>query len=144
MPRLKLKELDTYRFSTTLNVRVTDVNYGGHLGNDAVAGLIQQARVEVLKGLGASEMDLGDGQTGLIQSDLAIVFKGEGFLGDELRIDVEFTERKGSSFRNCYRIVKDDVVIILAEAGFSAFDYNARKTVPLPGPFRVAISNSDQ
>ena len=139
MPRLKLKECDAYRFSTHLDVRVTDVNYGGHLGNDAVAGLIQQARIETLKRLNAGEMDLGDGKTGLIQSDLAIVFKGEAFLGDGLRIDLEFTEIKGSSFRNCYRIVRGDDLIVLAEAGFVAFDYDARKTVPLPDVFRAAI-----
>jgi acyl-CoA thioesterase FadM len=139
MPRLKLRELDSYRFSTTLAVRVTDVNYGGHLGNDAVAGLIQQSRIEVLRELGAREMDLGDGRTGLIQSDLAVVFKGEGFLGDDLRIDLEFTEVKGSSFRNCYRIVRDDATIVIAEAGFVAFDYDARKTAPLPDAFREAI-----
>ena len=34
MPRVRLKPLSRYQFSTEITVRTTDLNYGGHLGND--------------------------------------------------------------------------------------------------------------
>ena len=33
MGRVKLELPETFSFSTELTVRVTDLNYGGHLGN---------------------------------------------------------------------------------------------------------------
>jgi hypothetical protein len=45
MPRLKLELPAGFPFRTTLTVRVTDLNYGNHLGNDALLGLLHEARV---------------------------------------------------------------------------------------------------
>ena len=142
MPRIKLKQHPKYAHSTPLKLRVTEINYGGHLGNDAVMGLLHQARVEVLAILGVSEMDLGNGQTGIVQTDCAIVYQGEGFLLDDVLVESLFSEVKGSTFRMCCRISKGEKTLILAEAGFAGFDYSARRTAPLPENFREAIIHS--
>ena len=42
MPRVKLEEQPTYEFNHTLTVRVTDLNYGNHLSNDAVIRLSEE------------------------------------------------------------------------------------------------------
>ena len=57
MPRIKLKPLNYYSFQTEITVRVTDLNYGGHLGNDKLLSLIHEARVAFLACFGFSEMD---------------------------------------------------------------------------------------
>jgi acyl-CoA thioesterase FadM len=48
MPRIKLKPLSEYSFHTDIVVRTTDLNYGGHLGNDKLLSLIHEARVAFL------------------------------------------------------------------------------------------------
>ena len=48
MSRIKLALPDRWTFSTELPVRISDINYGGHLGNDAVLALAQEARVRFL------------------------------------------------------------------------------------------------
>ncbi|HSQ86922.1 MAG TPA: hypothetical protein VLM43_19620 [Desulfobacterales bacterium] len=62
MARVKLTPLDHYQNIYETTVEVTDINYGNHLGNDALVGIIHRARVHFLHRLGASENDLGDGK----------------------------------------------------------------------------------
>ena len=59
MPRLRLKPLDSYPFSIEMTVRITDLNYGGHLGNDTMLSLIHESRIAFLARHGFSEMDCG-------------------------------------------------------------------------------------
>ena len=46
MARVKL-DLDgaAFVFRTELDVRITDINYGRHVGNDALLGLLHEARL---------------------------------------------------------------------------------------------------
>ncbi|NDG84238.1 MAG: thioesterase, partial [Proteobacteria bacterium] len=59
MPRIKIDLPERFAFSTELSLRITDINYGGHLGNDAVLGLVHEARVRFLKHHGFSETEIG-------------------------------------------------------------------------------------
>ena len=58
MARLRFDVRGREVFKTTLRVRVDDVNYGGHLGNDSVLTLCQEARVRFFKELDQGELDL--------------------------------------------------------------------------------------
>lgn len=138
MPRVKLEEQPTYEFSHTVTVRVTDLNYGNHLGNDSVVGLISEARVRLLRALGLSEFDLGDGRTGIILADLVINFKAEGFLFDSLNIDCHIGDISRKSFRIFYRLTKDTQLVALAETGIITFNYANRQTVSVPDAFLQA------
>ncbi len=135
MPRIKLRPLAAYSFESTHQVRVTDVNYGGHLANHALAGLLHQARLELLSALGLSEMDLGDGHTGLIMIDIVISFAAEGFMQDKLTILSAFTEVKRGTFRLCHEVRRGGDRLALAETGFAGYDYSAHKLAPLPPAF---------
>jgi acyl-CoA thioester hydrolase len=141
MPRLKLRQLPAYSHSQRQLVRVTDVNYGGHLATSALVGIIHQARVELLQMMGCSERDLGDGRTGLIQTDMALTLHGEAFLRDELEIDSEVTELKNNTFRMCHAVRREGILLALAEMGFAGFCYKQRRLAALPETFRVRIRN---
>jgi acyl-CoA thioesterase FadM len=136
MPRIKLKSLETYPFSIELGVRVTDLNYGGHLGNDRLLSLVHEARVAFLAGHGLSELDCGG--VSLTMGDAALIYQGEAFAGDALRFEVAAGEASGSGFRLFYRITRpsDGSPIALAETGMVCFDYQARKICPLPEAVR--------
>ena len=142
MPRVKLQLQRSYEFHYEVTLQVRDINYGGHLGNDALVGLLHEARINLLHNLGLSEMNLGDGQTGIIMADLVVNFLEEGFMLDRLDIDSHIGEMTQRSFRVFHRITKGDKILALAETGLVSFNYAERKIARIPKSFRqVMISD---
>ncbi len=139
MPRIKLKECPGYEYAHSLKVRVTDINYGGHLGNEALLGLIHEARAAFLQELGFSTIVKGDDLLGLIIADIAVNFKAEAFAGDQLMIDCHVDELKRNSFRLFHRIRREDDVVALVETGLLAYDYQSRKITSLPKEFAQSL-----
>ena len=144
MPRVVLLEQPRYEFKYEITILNQHLNYAGHLGNDALIGLIQKARIGVFNALGYKELDLGDGKTGIIIGDLAVNFKAEGFLNDKLRIESQVGDVTDKSIRICHRVIKekDDVVLALVETGLVAFDYASRKITVLPEKFAETLTGS--
>jgi acyl-CoA thioesterase FadM len=136
MPRLQLTPCSAYPFCTGLAVRVTDLNYGGHLGNDRILALLQEARVAFLAEHGWSEKDCAG--TGLIMTDAVVQYRGEAFAGDHLLIEVALGEAARTGFRFFYRITRrgDQALIAVAETGMACFDYERRRVVALPETVR--------
>src|SRR5215203_6969871 len=80
MARIKLVLPGHFSFTTSIPVRITDLNYGGHVGNDTVLSLLHEARMQFLKEFGYTEMEFEG--TSLIMSDVGVEFKAELFYGD--------------------------------------------------------------
>ncbi len=135
MARVQIESPQTWLFHTKLTVRVGDINYGGHLGNDRVLGLAHEARVRWLASHNFSEADVGG--PGLIMADAALVFRSEAFLGDELNVALGAAEVRRSSFDLISLLTRpaDGVEIALVKTGMVCFDYTARKVVRLPQGF---------
>lgn len=142
MARVQLEPLPAYPFSTEITVRTTDLNYGGHLGNDRLLSLIHEARVAFLASHGWSELDCGG--VSLIMGDTAIVYQGEGFAGDVLQFEVAAGEHTRCGFRLFYRITRpaDGQDIALVENGMVCFDYQTRRIARLPQEVK-AITTGD-
>jgi acyl-CoA thioester hydrolase len=140
MPRINLEERPAYAFKMDLSVRVTDLNYGAHLANNALVEILHEARVHLLHQLDCTEHNLGDGQTGIIMGDLVVNFKQEGFLFDKLTVKSHLDEISKRSFRIFYKVCKNDTVLALAETGIIAFSYQQRRPAPLPQAFLDALS----
>lgn len=132
MPRIKIELPAHFSFSTTIPVRITDVNYGGHVGNDSILSLIHEARVQFLKHYGWTEMDLAG--AGLIMSDVAIEFKNELFYGGSLQVFVAAANLSRVGFELFYRLVSsvDEKLIAVAKTSMITYDYDKRKVVALP------------
>ena len=143
MARVQIELPPTWLYRVRLTVRVTDVNYGGHLGNDRVLGLVHEARVRWLASLGLSEKDVGG--PGLIMADAALVFRGEAFLGDELEVELGATDVRRSGFGLVYRLrrVGDGADIALAATGMVCFDYGARRVARVPEPFARLLGSGE-
>jgi len=140
--RIKLAPLDQYQSVYETVIEVTDLNYGNHLGNDALVGIIHRARVHFLQRLDASENNLGNGKTGILLADLVVNYKGEGFLFEKLGVESSIGEVRSKGFRMFHRIIAEQGrLIALAEAGIVAFDYHKRNVVRIPEPFFSKISN---
>ncbi len=131
MERVRISIPEDLPFFIEEKVRVSDLNYGNHLGNDAVLSLLHEGRMQFLNSFGWDEMDLAG--VGLIMADSAIEYKSEGFLGDRLKIFVGFGRKSPVGFDLLYRIEKrDGQLVAKAKTGMICFDYDKRKIVSLP------------
>jgi acyl-CoA thioester hydrolase len=141
MAKIKLKPRGSYQYQYNTTINVRDVNYGGHLGNDAVVALLQEARLRLLRDLGCSELDLGDGETGIIMNELAVNYQSEGYLFDEISVLSEITDVKAASFRIQHRVIRGDTTLALAEVGIVAFNYTSRSISEIPKTFINKLEN---
>ena len=132
MARVKIALPAAFLFATTVPVRITDLNYGAHLGNDALLSILHEARVQFLASLGAKEVDPAT-QLGFIMADVAIEYKAEAFYGDVLHIEVGVNDISKYGFDIVYQ-VKNQIgkEIARAKTGMLTFDYNTRKLRALP------------
>ncbi|MCC6135567.1 MAG: thioesterase family protein [Candidatus Contendobacter sp.] len=135
MARIKLDLPGRFPFSTELRVRITDVNYGGHMGNDALLGLLHEARVQFLAHYGLSELDICG--AGIIMADSVIVYKSEAFPGEllELAVGVADFNKYGCDF--IYRVTEKTSgrEVARAKTGIVFFDYQRRVIQKVPQPF---------
>lgn len=142
MGRIKIKfPNEKPLFSTRIPVRINDVNYGGHVGNDSILSIIHEARVQLLSSMSYSEMDAAG--VGLIMGDVAIAYKGESFYGDMLLINIYSVDHTSVSFDLLYDIsTESDGVhrsIAQGKTGMVCFDYNIRKVAPLPEELKTKL-----
>ena len=86
MNRIKINLPDHFPFSTRLQIRVTDLNYGGHVGNDSVLSILQEARQQFLQSRGYTELQVEG--FGLIMADAMVEYKKEMNHLDQLKIDI--------------------------------------------------------
>jgi acyl-CoA thioester hydrolase len=121
-------------FACELDVRVSDLNYGNHLGNDRIISLLHEARMQFLGTFGYTEMNVEG--AGLILRDLSVVLKKEMFYGDRLRIELAVPEWAATGFRIEYRVIRmedaAEVVTALAHTTMVCFDYEKRKPIRVP------------
>jgi acyl-CoA thioesterase FadM len=124
-----------YPFRTELTVRITDINYGGHLGNSNVLALIHEARVRFLKSFGYSEIDVEG--FGTIMLDSVVIYKAQAFAGDVLQIEVAAGDFSRLGCDIFYRITKKEggAEVVLAKTGVAVFDYANQKRVSPPEAF---------
>lgn len=144
MARIEIKIPDEKIFSTKLSVRVYDVNYGKHLGNDSVLSIAHEARVRLFSSHDYSEIDVEG--LGIIQTDCAIVYKSEAFLGEILIVDIFVTDINKYGFDFIYKITEESSKreIARVKTGIVFFDYSAKKVKNIPEQFakKIYINNT--
>jgi len=142
MPRIKIDLPDQFTFSTVIDIRITDINYGGHVGNDTILSIIHEARTRFLKNYGYTELNL-DGP-GLIMSDAGIEFKNELFYGESVIASVTVSEFTKAAFEIYYKLEKKKeeatVVVAIAKTGMVCYDYQKRKIAPIPEGVKIKLS----
>lgn len=141
MARVKIDIPDKFSFSTKIEVRIGDINYGGHVGNDAILSVMHDARLRFFGNFGYSELELGTVST--IMADSAIVYKGEGFADDVFEIFVAATDFNKYGFDLIYKIINQDGKDIAhAKTGILCFNYEERKLTLLPSEVKKTLENA--
>jgi len=134
MARIKISLPGTFSFTASIPVRITDLNYGGHVGNDTVLSLIHEARLQFLVRAGYTEMNFAG--LGMIMADVGIEFKHELFYGDIVFVSVAAGEFSRVGFDVFYKLEKEKdgkkVTVAIAKTGMVCYDYANKKIANVP------------
>jgi acyl-CoA thioester hydrolase len=134
MARIKVDLPSSFPFSCSIPIRITDLNYGNHVGNDAVLSIIHEARVQFLQHFGYAELAFAG--VGMIMADVAIEFKNELFYGDIVIASVAAGEFSKIGFELYYKLERETdgkrSLVAAAKTGMICYDYDKKKIAQLP------------
>jgi acyl-CoA thioesterase FadM len=135
MGRIILDMPESYIFKTEVDVRIGDINYGGHLGHDSFISLLHEARARFINSLGYTEVDVE--KMTIIVSDLAVVYKSQSFYGDRLKIEIAVTDPNKYGCDLVYRVTHavNGSLILQAKTGIVFFDYSENTITGIPENF---------
>jgi acyl-CoA thioesterase FadM len=139
MARMQIEFPEDVLFCHEMDIRIDDVNYGGHLGHDRVVSLLHEARVCFFRSFGASELDT-DGLP-LMIVELAVSYRGEGFAGQRLKIEIGAGEVASRRADLLYRVneADQDRIIALARTRLVFYDRKKNRAALVPSTFRGAL-----
>jgi|SRR5579859_3236991 len=142
MGRVEIGLPERFPYAVELEVRVGDLNYGNHLGNDAVLGLIHEARRRYIRSLGSDE--IGANETGFVVADSAVVYRAQAFYADRLRIEVAAGDFGSRSCAFFFRVsnAADGRVVAEARTGMVSFDFKAQKAMTIPPALRAKLQGA--
>jgi acyl-CoA thioester hydrolase len=134
MARIELQLPAVWHFATELPVRVGDLNYGNHVGNDNVLGLMHEARLQYYRQLGFKDELSFEGSVGQVISDVAIVYKAEAFYGDVLVCQLAAGDFNKYGFDMMYLLTNkaSGKEVARGKTGIVCFDYGKRKIATVP------------
>lgn len=141
MTRIKLTFPENSIFSYKSTIGVNQINYGGHLGNDSILTIFQDARIAFFLSNKLSEINIGN-ELGIIQSDAAIQYKSEGHLHEEITTEVAIIPTSKIGFDIYCKITSlaTKKVIAIGKTGMITFNYATKKMAPTPESFLQLIA----
>jgi len=135
MARIKIDLPDKFSFTTKIPVRITDINFGGHVGNDTILSLVHETRAQYLSYCGYDELNFAG--VGIIMSDVAIEYKNQIYYGDEITASIAVGEITRVAFDLFYKLEKrspDDnlIPVAFAKTWMVCYDYDQKKVAAIP------------
>ncbi len=133
------------QFESQYRVTIGDINYGGHLGNDKALVIFQDARLQFLKSLGFSEIEIGD-DLGIIMVEAGVRYLREIFHNEELSIAISVAEIKAKKFTLEYQVFRkpEDELVLSGSTAFLIFDYAKRKVATMPEYFKNKLEKFNE
>lgn len=134
MARIKLKLPANILVTISIPIRITDLNYGNHVGNDAIVSIIHEARVQFLSMHSMAELDAAG--TALIMSELAVEYKNESFYGDVIDIAIYCGEITKVGFELYYKLSskrkEGNVLVAHAKTAMVCYNYENKSIQSMP------------
>ena len=135
MARIKIDLPAKFSFSTNIPIRITDINFGGHVANETILSIIHEARAKFIQHLGYDELNFWG--VGTIMSDVAIEYKDQIYYGDEILASVAVGEITKVAFDLFYKLEKitanrKQATVALAKTWMVCYDYDLKKVVAIP------------
>lgn len=142
MARIKIDIPEKIIGTFIIPIRIADINYGNHVGNDAFVSIIHEARMLWLKQYSYTELKIEG--IGLIMSDLAFEFKNESFYGDVIEVRLGAGEISKFGFELYYQLLakrnSENILLAKAKTGMVCYDYDAKKIAVIPEKLRTILA----
>lgn len=124
-----------FKFTFEIPVRITDLNYGNHVGNDSILTLAHEARVQFLAKHGYTEMNLEG--VSLILTKATLELRRELFYGEPLFAAVAAGNFTTKGFDLFYKLEKKNAtgnfeMVAALITSMVCYDYTNKKIVALP------------
>lgn len=125
-----------------LSVRIGDMNYGRHLGHDAVIALLHEARAQAFVALGFREWDVAGRPC--VVADLAIRYRAEAWWPDALEVDTAIPHPTGRGFSVYQRLRRpaDERTVAVARLTLVLLDPGTGKPVMIPDALGDALARA--
>lgn len=143
MPRIQVDLPDKFLFTAEITVRAADLNYGNHVGHDTVLSFMQEARVQFYRSVGFKNELNFEGAVGQVIADVAVQYKSESFLGDELIISVGVLDFSKYGF-DMYYLIENKLTgkeVARGKTGIVCFDYDTRKVARIPEVLKQKLTH---
>lgn len=141
MPRIKIPQLNQYAFSVDIPVRISDLNYADHVGNDSFLSIMHDARMLYLMSRGFTEMNVEG--FGLIMADAGVEYKAQMKYGDLVTVEVGIDDFSTVGFDVYYRLsVQRDgqrKITALGKTGMVLFDFQLQKMAPITPDLKARL-----
>ena len=141
MARIKIEIPEKIIGTFSIPIRIADINYGNHVGNDAFVSIVHEARMQWLKQYDYTELKIEG--IGLIMSDLALEFKNESFYGDVVEVKLGAGEISRVGFELYYQLFakrnNENILLANAKTGMVCYDYDAKKVAAIPEKLRTIL-----
>lgn len=134
MARIKIDLPRKFPFTANIPVRITDINFGGHVGNDTILSIVHEARAQFFTHCGYTELDFAG--AGTIMSDVAIEYKNQTYYGDTILASVAVGEITKVAFDLFYKLEKSAegnlIPVAFAKTWMVCYDYEQKKVTAIP------------
>ncbi len=141
MPRIKIPQLDQYSFSIDIPVRISDLNYADHVGNDSFLSIMHDARMLYLMSRGFTEMNVEG--FGLIMADAGVEYKAQLKYGDVVKVEVGLDDFSSVGFDVYYRLTVQrngqSKIAALGKTGMVLFDFQAQKMALISAELKARL-----
>ena len=136
MARVIIELPEHFLFTTDIPIYIGHINYGHHLDNAALIGLLSEARVRFFKSLGYTELDVEG--VGIVVADAAMQYKSEAFHGETLVFQIAPADfnKYGCDLMWQASDKASGREVARGKTGILFFDYTARRPAPVPEGFR--------
>lgn len=145
MARIKITVPPNKIYTVSIPVRINDINYGNHVGNDTFVSILHEARVQWLSCHHFTELNING--VGIIMSDLALEFKQESFYGDIIEVQLSSGEISSAGFELFYQLFtcRNGTQQLLANAktGMVCYDYLNKKVSAIPEAFKKILTDKN-
>lgn len=135
-------DMTRYNFFIPLTVRVSDLNYGNHVGYQNFFSFFQEARIAYLRQFDYSELDIGG--CGIIVAEANCKYKRELHLNDAITVACGISKLKSKMFTMEYMISKDDVICAKGYTINLCYDHHGKSIARMPKAFAATITEFEK
>jgi acyl-CoA thioester hydrolase len=143
MARLQLDLPENFHFTAKIPVRIGDINRAWHLSHVNMVAILEEARAQFMVDRGFEDKIRNvERKTGFILGDILVIFKGQGYYGQILEVNIAAVDFQDKSFDLVYR-VKDSTggrELARAKTGVLVFDYESQKVVPITEEMKIKLT----